>query len=203
MLHVKCPIVPSDPILFRAVISVLVNFEDHMSLFYPLISALDSFNKRKSLPIETLNTVLENMATYLENLPRLTDEQKWNNFISSGWAELMPLFETFFRKLSQIRPLPTNLAATLRSMICILRAPTSSTIKVVPWVPYVASEISSKPREGIMLDKNVFARHRGSTMMSTSSNPFTETASSTKTKRFTLKMNSFRLAHSLPIFSST
>ncbi|VDM19062.1 unnamed protein product [Hydatigera taeniaeformis] len=100
-----------------------------MSLFYPLISALDSFNKRKSLPIETLNTVLENMATYLENLPRLTDEQKWNSFISSGWAELMPLFETFFRKLAQIRPLPTNLAATLRSMICILRAPTSSTIK--------------------------------------------------------------------------
>ncbi|KAL5962759.1 hypothetical protein TSMEX_009537, partial [Taenia solium] len=118
-----------DPILFRAVIIVLVNFEDHMSLFYPLISALDSFNKRKSLPIETLNTILENMATYLEHLPRLTDEQKWNNFISSGWAELMPLFETFFRKLSQIRPLPTNLAATLRSMICILRAPTSSTIK--------------------------------------------------------------------------
>nr|CDS16594.1 protein unc 79 [Echinococcus granulosus] len=118
-----------DPILFRAVISVLVNFEDHMSLFYPLISALDSFNKRKSLPIETLNTILENVATYLENLPRLTDEQKWNNFISSGWAELMPLFETFFRKLSQIRPLPTNLASTLRSMICILRAPTNSTIK--------------------------------------------------------------------------
>ncbi|KAL5112757.1 hypothetical protein TcWFU_008571 [Taenia crassiceps] len=118
-----------DPILFRAIISVLVNFEDHMSLFHPLISALDSFNKRKSLPIETLNTVLENTATYLENLPRLTDEQKLNNFISSGWAELMPLFETFFRKLSQIRPLPTNLAATLRSMICILRAPTSSTIK--------------------------------------------------------------------------
>lgn len=100
-----------------------------MSLFYPLISALENFNKRKTLPTETLNTVLENMATYLENLPRLTDEQKWNNFISSGWAEMMPLFETFFRKLSQLRPLPSNLPATLRSMICILRAPTNSTIK--------------------------------------------------------------------------
>ncbi|KAM3186310.1 hypothetical protein ACTXT7_004565 [Hymenolepis weldensis] len=119
----------SDPILFRGIISVLVNFEDHMSLFYPLISALENFNKRKNLPAETLNTVLENMATYLENLPRLTDEHKWNNFISSGWAEMMPLFETFFRKLSQLRPLPTNLPATLRSMICILRAPTSSTMK--------------------------------------------------------------------------
>ncbi|VDN96633.1 unnamed protein product [Rodentolepis nana] len=119
----------SDPILFRAIISVLVNFEEHMSLFHPLISTLDNFNKRKTLPTETLNTVLENVSTYLENLPRLTDEQKWNNFISSGWAELMPLFETFFRKLSQIRPLPTNLAATLRSMISILRAPTNSTVK--------------------------------------------------------------------------
>ncbi|VUZ57114.1 unnamed protein product, partial [Hymenolepis diminuta] len=29
----------SDPVLFRGIISVLVNFEDHMSLFYPLISA--------------------------------------------------------------------------------------------------------------------------------------------------------------------
>lgn len=101
-----------------------------MSLFYPLISALENFNKFKTLPLETLNTVLENIATYLENLPRLTDEQKWNHFISSGWAEMMPLFETFFRKLAQVHPLPANLPATMRSMICILRAPTSSTVKV-------------------------------------------------------------------------
>uniref|UniRef100_A0A5K3EWM3 Protein kinase domain-containing protein n=1 Tax=Mesocestoides corti TaxID=53468 RepID=A0A5K3EWM3_MESCO len=118
-----------DPILFRAIISVLVNFEEHMSPFFPLISALDNFNKRKTLPSETLNVVLENMATYLEYLPRLTDEQKWNNFISTGWAELMPIVETFFRKLAQLRPLPASLASTLRSMICILRAPTSSTTK--------------------------------------------------------------------------
>ncbi|VDL92220.1 unnamed protein product [Schistocephalus solidus] len=118
-----------DVTIFQAIILVLVNFEEHMSLFYPISSLLDNLNKRKALPFETLNVILENLAIYLENLPRLTDEPKWNHFVSSGWAEIMSPFETFFRKLSQLHPLPNNFRATFRSMTCLLRAPTSSTFK--------------------------------------------------------------------------
>nr|VZI40186.1 unnamed protein product [Spirometra erinaceieuropaei] len=119
----------ADITMFQAIILVLVNFEEHMSVFYPITSILDNLNKRKTLPFETLNVILENLALYLENLPRLTDEPKWNHFVSSGWAEIMSPFETFFRKLSQLHPLPNNFMATFRSMTCLLRAPTSSTFK--------------------------------------------------------------------------
>ncbi|KAL7061758.1 hypothetical protein AAHC03_0811 [Spirometra sp. Aus1] len=118
-----------DITMFQAIILVLVNFEEHMSVFYPITSILDNLNKRKTLPFETLNVILENLALYLENLPRLTEEPKWNHFVSSGWAEIMSPFETFFRKLSQLHPLPNNFMATFRSMTCLLRAPTSSTFK--------------------------------------------------------------------------
>ncbi|KAA3678582.1 uncharacterized protein DEA37_0007622 [Paragonimus westermani] len=122
----------SDDQFFKCIISVLVDFEDHMSFFQPVLMLLEAMNKRKTLPTDTLPVLLENLANYLEYLPNLTDDVKVNHFIASGWTDVIGPFEVFLRKLAISVPVPSNLATTVRIMTYILRSPVVSNFKTLP-----------------------------------------------------------------------
>ncbi|TGZ74785.1 hypothetical protein CRM22_000752 [Opisthorchis felineus] len=121
-----------DEHFFRCIISVLVDFEEHMSFFQPVLQLLEALNKRKTLPTDTLPVLLENIASYLEHLPNLTDDVKVNHFIASGWADTIGPLDLFLRKLATVTPIPSNLATTVRIMTYILRAPVASNFKTLP-----------------------------------------------------------------------
>ncbi|KAF5404406.1 hypothetical protein PHET_02132, partial [Paragonimus heterotremus] len=122
----------SDDQFFKCIISVLVDFEDHMSFFQPVLMLLEAMNKRKNLPTDTLPVLLENLANYLEYLPNLTDDVKVNHFIASGWTDIIGPVEVFLRKLAITVPVPSNLATTVRIMTYILRSPVASNFKTLP-----------------------------------------------------------------------
>ncbi|KAF8569793.1 hypothetical protein P879_00125 [Paragonimus westermani] len=122
----------SDDQFFKCIISVLVDFEDHMSFFQPVLMLLEAMNKRKTLPTDTLPVLLENLANYLEYLPNLTDDVKVNHFIASGWTDVIGPLEVFLRKLAISVPVPSNLATTVRIMTYILRSPVVSNFKTLP-----------------------------------------------------------------------
>nr|CAH8839258.1 unnamed protein product [Trichobilharzia regenti] len=121
-----------DENFFKAIIAVLVDFEDHMSFFQPINLLLESLNKQKSINVDTLPVLLENLANYLENLPNLTDDAKMNHFIASGWTDIIGPLDLFMRKLPTVTPIPNNLATTVRIMTCVLRSPIASNFKTLP-----------------------------------------------------------------------
>ncbi|CAH8437681.1 unnamed protein product [Dicrocoelium dendriticum] len=121
-----------DEHFFRCIISVLVDFEEHMSFFEPILLVLEPLNKRKSLPTDSLPTLLENLANYLEHLPNLTDDTKINHFIATGWSEIIGPLELFLRKLVCVNPVPANLDTSVRIMTYILRSPVASNFKTLP-----------------------------------------------------------------------
>ncbi|CAH8478323.1 unnamed protein product [Schistosoma turkestanicum] len=122
----------TDDNFFRIIISVLVDFEDHMSIFQPISLLLESLNKQKSINHDTLPILLENLANYLEHLPNLTDDSKLNHFIASGWTDMIGPLDLFLRKLTTVTPIPINLATTVRIMTYVLRSPVASNFKTLP-----------------------------------------------------------------------
>ncbi|KAH8860667.1 Protein unc-79 like [Schistosoma japonicum] len=121
----------TDENFFRTIISVLVDFEDHMSIFQPVALLLESLNKQKSINLDTLPILLENLANYLEHLPNLTDDSKLNHFIASGWTDIIGPLDLFLRKLATVTPIPNNLATTVRIMTYVLRSPAASNFKTL------------------------------------------------------------------------
>ncbi|CAH8520614.1 unnamed protein product [Schistosoma rodhaini] len=122
----------TDDNFFRTIISVLVDFEDHMSIFQPISLLMESLNKQKSISLDTLPILLENLANYLEHLPNLTDDSKLNHFIASGWTDIIGPLDLFLRKLATVTPIPINLATTVRIMTYVLRSPAASNFKTLP-----------------------------------------------------------------------
>ncbi|CAI2726870.1 unnamed protein product [Schistosoma spindalis] len=122
----------TDDNFFRTIISVLVDFEDHMSIFQPISLLMESLNKQKSISLDTLPILLENLANYLEHLPNLTDDSKLNHFIASGWTDIIGPLDLFLRKLTTVTPIPINLATTVRIMTYVLRSPVASNFKTLP-----------------------------------------------------------------------
>ncbi|CAH8511614.1 unnamed protein product [Schistosoma guineensis] len=122
----------TDDNFFRTIISVLVDFEDHMSIFQPISLLMESLNKQKSISLDTLPILLENLANYLEHLPNLTDDSKLNHFIASGWTDIIGPLDLFLRKLTTVTPIPINLATTVRIMTYVVRSPVASNFKTLP-----------------------------------------------------------------------
>ncbi|KAL3312075.1 Protein unc-79 [Cichlidogyrus casuarinus] len=115
-------------------ISVLIDFDEHMTIFQPLTQLFDSLGKQKTLSCgETFPLFIENIAVYFEHLPNLSDDAKANHMIATGWSELLPAFETFLRKLltTALNPVPFNLGSLMRAMICALRAPVAANFKTI------------------------------------------------------------------------
>lgn len=110
---------------------MLVDFEDHMSIFQPISLLMESLNKQKSISLDTLPILLENLANYLEHLPNLTDDSKLNHFIASGWTDIIGPLDLFLRKLTTVTPIPINLATTVRIMTYVIRSPVASNFKVI------------------------------------------------------------------------
>ncbi|RTG90233.1 uncharacterized protein DC041_0010650 [Schistosoma bovis] len=93
---------------------------------------MESLNKQKSISLDTLPILLENLANYLEHLPNLTDDSKLNHFIASGWTDIIGPLDLFLRKLTTVTPIPINLATTVRIMTYVVRSPVASNFKTLP-----------------------------------------------------------------------
>ncbi|VEL37231.1 unnamed protein product [Protopolystoma xenopodis] len=122
----------NDENFFKVVVSVLIDFEDHLTLFQPASMALDALNRRKTLPVDTLPVLLENLAAYIDQLPGMTDDAKSSHLLATGWSELIAAIDTFLRRLViTSSPIPGNLSTCIRIMISVMRTPVAANFKVI------------------------------------------------------------------------
>lgn len=109
---------------FRSLVQSLLDFND-LNPMAPLQLLLENINSRKTLPTESLVTILDNIACYMDFLP-----------IEAGlgpgavsWASVLTQLEIFFRNIISIISTFENVTPFFRIMISILRVPAVTTCK--------------------------------------------------------------------------
>jgi hypothetical protein len=94
---------------------------------------LQHYGSKKSLPTTTLNTVLANMAVYLEVVPP-------EALVASG-TSLVQALESFFRKLVLVLPSVTQFQALTSIVASSLKIPAIGGNKVCINFPPIANKL--------------------------------------------------------------
>ena len=94
---------------------------------------LQALNARKSLVVETLVPIIDNVAAYLECLPL--------EAASPTWSAVIPQCDIFLRKLIVSLPVLGGVDGLLRTMACLMRLPGISAFKVRQFL----NSIKSRP----------------------------------------------------------
>ncbi|OXA59651.1 Protein unc-79 [Folsomia candida] len=116
---------PADRVKLDVFKSITVSLTDFTELnpVAPLQMLLEALNARKSLIMDTVAHVIENMAVYLECLPL--------EAASVTWTSVIPLFEAFLRKILPLIQGGTGVVGILRTMACLLRLPGIAAFKSI------------------------------------------------------------------------
>lgn len=84
--------------------------------------AIQTLNARKSIVMDTVAPIIDNIATYMECLPL--------EAASATWSAVIPLSEAFLRKVLPLMQNLTGMDGILRTMACLMRLPGISAFKV-------------------------------------------------------------------------
>ncbi|CAG7837387.1 unnamed protein product [Allacma fusca] len=106
--------------IFKAISFALTDFNE-LNPVAPLQLLFEALNSKKTLLMDTVTPVIENIAIYLECLPL--------EAASSTWTSVIPLAETFLRKILPFIQPPNGVDGMLRMMSCMLRLPGISAFK--------------------------------------------------------------------------
>ncbi|KAG1659999.1 Protein unc-79 [Nymphon striatum] len=111
-----------DQEFFKTIAAALSDFND-LNQMAPLHMLLESLNSGKCLPLAKLQQILENVADYLEHLP--------SESCGSMWCNLLPLFDSFLRKLVLCIPQTVDITNALRIMSSLLKVPAINSCKSI------------------------------------------------------------------------
>lgn len=103
---------------FRSVAQALMDFNE-LNPIAPLQLLLESLNSKKTIPIETLPMIIENMACYLDCLPL----EAGLGSIAPLWNALLAQLEILFRRIVFLMHNLDDVVPLLRIMISILKIP--------------------------------------------------------------------------------
>ncbi|GAB6020639.1 hypothetical protein CHUAL_003310 [Chamberlinius hualienensis] len=109
-----------DPSFFKTVVMALSDFNE-LNPLAPLQILLEGLNERKTLPVDNITRVMNNMAIYMDSLQLETP--------SAVWANILPQFDIFLRKLVMILPSNMDISSTLHIICSILHIQTLSGFK--------------------------------------------------------------------------
>ena len=107
-----------------------------MTANFNYIFKFQALNSKKTLIMDSTNPVIENVAVYLECLPL--------EAASSTWSVVIPLCETFLRKIVPLIQPPHGTDGLLRMMAYIMRLPGISAYKVRFHCAAIALEIQAR-----------------------------------------------------------
>ncbi|CAG0916657.1 unnamed protein product [Notodromas monacha] len=108
------------PKFFKTVSQVLGDYAD-MNPASPLQFMLEQYGGKRPLPMNSLNTVLANMAVYLEVVP--------SEALAISGSNLVQAMEVFFRKLVLIMSSITHFRALLSIIASVLKLPAVASYK--------------------------------------------------------------------------
>lgn len=106
---------------FKSVIQALLDFNE-LNPIAPLQLLLETLNSKKTLSCDTLPTVLENMACYLECLPMETTSGP----TSTTWGTVLQQLEILYRRIAFMLNAMDDMAVLLKIIISIFKVPTIS-----------------------------------------------------------------------------
>ncbi|CAM1320186.1 UNC79 (predicted) [Pycnogonum litorale] len=107
---------------FKTVASSLSDFNE-LNPMVPLQLLLEGVNCGKTLPVTKIHQILDNVAEYLEHLPLES--------CGSIWCNLLPQFESFFRKLMLSIPQSVENHAALRIVCSLLKVSAINSCKSI------------------------------------------------------------------------
>ncbi|XP_070576526.1 protein unc-79 homolog isoform X2 [Ptychodera flava] len=110
-----------DPYFMKTVAASLTDFNE-LNPTAPISYLLEGLNSKKTLPNPQVLTILKNLADYMECVPLET---------AAVWANVLPLFETFFRKLLGSLPDHCDMTSTFRIIIALLKTPVSKNLQAL------------------------------------------------------------------------
>lgn len=103
---------------FKSIIQALVDFNE-LNPIAPLQLLLETLNSKKTLPVETLPTILENVSCYLSCLPI----EAALGPTSPLWSNVLQQLETFYRRILFLLSTIEDLSPLLKIMITVLKLP--------------------------------------------------------------------------------
>ncbi|XP_017778696.1 PREDICTED: protein unc-79 homolog [Nicrophorus vespilloides] len=109
---------------FKSVIQALIDFNE-LGPVAPLQLLLETLNSKKTLPVESMPIILENMACYLDCLPL----EAALGPTSPIWNNVLQQLEILFRKLILLLNTVEDIMPLLRIMITIFKIPVISQYK--------------------------------------------------------------------------
>ncbi|XP_065166264.1 protein unc-79 homolog isoform X3 [Atheta coriaria] len=109
---------------FKSVIQALVDFNE-LSPVAPLQLLLETLNSKKTLPIDSLPRIMENLACYLDCLPL----EAALGPTSPLWSNVLQQLEILFRKMIFLLNTIEDIMPMLRIMITIFKIPVISQYK--------------------------------------------------------------------------
>ncbi|ODN04336.1 Protein unc-79 [Orchesella cincta] len=108
--------------LFKSISLSLADFAA-LNPVAPLQMLFETLNARKSIVMDTVAPIIENLATYMECLPL--------EAASATWSAVIPLSEAFLRKIMPLMQNLTGVDGILRTMACLMRLPGISAFKSI------------------------------------------------------------------------
>ncbi|KAL3290395.1 hypothetical protein HHI36_023736 [Cryptolaemus montrouzieri] len=103
---------------FKSVIQALVDFNE-LNPIAPLQLLLEMLNSKKSLPLDTLPTVLQNMSSYLNCLPL----EAALGPSTPMWSSVLQQLETLFRRMLLILNMLDDISPLLKIIISVFKIP--------------------------------------------------------------------------------
>ncbi|XP_077992141.1 protein unc-79 homolog [Glandiceps talaboti] len=110
-----------DPFFLKTVAASLTDFND-LSPTAPISYLLEGLNSKKTIPCPQVLHIVKNLADYIECVPAET---------AAVWANVLPSFESFFRKLLVSLPDHCDVTSTFRIIVSLLKTPVSKTLQAL------------------------------------------------------------------------
>lgn len=70
-------------------------------------------NNSRTLPTENIQLLLDNLAIYMNSISLESSATMWTNILNQ--------FDTFFRRLTEILPVPCDVTSVLKIITCLLK----------------------------------------------------------------------------------
>ncbi|XP_052267084.1 protein unc-79 homolog [Dreissena polymorpha] len=101
-----------DNQFLKTIAAALVDFAElpcHAAIHY----LLEGLNNTRTINTDTISLLLDNLASYMNSIALETSAAMWTNILNQ--------FDIFFRRLTEILPVPCDMTSVLKIITCLLK----------------------------------------------------------------------------------
>lgn len=112
--------------------TTVIVFNLIVMFFYYVLQGL---NNMRTLSTDNIHLLLDNLATYMNSISLETSATMWTNILNQ--------FDVFFRRLSEILPVPCDMTSVLKIITCLLKVNGINNAKVIITLLQILKTISA------------------------------------------------------------